>query len=474
MRRRRSIAVTMLGAALVMFGERVGGEEIRRGMVVEGVRCGGAAGLSYTVYLPAGYKAERAWPILYVFDARARGRVAAERFIAGAERYGWIVASSEQSASDGPLEPNVAALRAMWTDTHTRFTIDDRRVYAAGYSGTVRFACLMADAAPGSIAGIIGAAGGFAKERPPRKDTSFLFFGTAGTRDFNYDEMTELDAQLAALGLPHRIEVFAGQHQWMPEDLATRAIGWMELQAAKSGRREAAPAWLDPIWNQDLEAARALAAAAKPYEAWHAYAALAADFTGLRDVAAVAQKAAELGGSAAVRRERERREARRKADLAHLRHAQAVLERGPGDEPAAARRAVAAMGIAELQRKSALGAADPDESAAADRLLNGLLAQTAFYLPRQALQRKDYNRAIFDLEIAGEIRPADPDVWYQLAAVYARKGSTRHVLELLDRALKAGWSDRSALAADPDFEELRKSEEFRRWWAALPAPGKPP
>ncbi|HBL31172.1 MAG TPA: hypothetical protein DD490_30465, partial [Acidobacteria bacterium] len=75
---------------------------------------------------PSGYRPDREWPILYALDARGNGKRVAEVFQAGAERFGWIVASSYNSSSDLPTDPNPAALRAMWLDTHARLKIDDR------------------------------------------------------------------------------------------------------------------------------------------------------------------------------------------------------------------------------------------------------------------------------------------------------------------------------------------------------------
>src|SRR5687767_5998860 len=132
---------------------------------------------SYVLYLPTAYRPDRKWPILYVLDARSNGLEAGQRFLAGAERYGFIVASSNNSASDGAWEPNVVAMRAMWADTHYRLAVDPRRVYAAGFSGTVRFACHRALAAPGTIEGVVAAGAAFPFEAKPTKDTSFLYYG---------------------------------------------------------------------------------------------------------------------------------------------------------------------------------------------------------------------------------------------------------------------------------------------------------
>src|SRR6185503_17219441 len=129
--------------------------ELPRGRIVEKVVCKDSPGQAYALYLPTGYTPERRWPILYAFDDRWHGKEVAELFQRAAESYGWIVVSSWNTASDGPLEPNVAASRALWADTHARFRLDDGRVYVAGLSGTVRLSCLLALAAPGTVSGVI-------------------------------------------------------------------------------------------------------------------------------------------------------------------------------------------------------------------------------------------------------------------------------------------------------------------------------
>jgi predicted esterase len=450
--------------------------ELPRGELMTRVACAARPEQSYALYLPAGYRPDRSWPILYAFDARGRALVPAGLFRPGAERSGYIVASSYNSASDGPLEPNIEAMRAMWNDTHSRLAIDDRRIYAAGFSGTVRSACLMAMMAPGTIAGIIGAGAGFPFDRPPAKDTSFAFFGTVGNRDFNYYEMADLEASLTALGLPHRIEQFEGGHQWPPEALASLALGWMDLQAQKAGRRPADPVSIAASWRRDLEAARALAAADELLPALHAWSQLAADFTGIAAAPASEAERAEAAGRLAalqrsdrVRRELRQREERNRRDKEYVARAQRVMAGGAqGGDPGNVVKALTELRIAELKHK-AREAADPEDRLSAQRLLSTVQVQTSFYLPQLFLSRQEYDRAIFSLSIAGEIAPEDPWVWYQLAAAHARKGNAKRALALLKRAVDAGWTDRAQLEGDPAFAPLRGEEGFRKLVAGLAA-----
>src|SRR3712207_1459013 len=134
-------------------------DELPRGQVVEGVRARADASQSYAVYLPAGYTRERAWPVLLCFDPAGRGRVPVERFREAAERYGWVVAGSNNSRN-GPLRPSLEAAQAMWIDVQARGRVDERRVYAAGFSGGARLAVRVNHLCRNCLAGVVAAGAG--------------------------------------------------------------------------------------------------------------------------------------------------------------------------------------------------------------------------------------------------------------------------------------------------------------------------
>jgi pimeloyl-ACP methyl ester carboxylesterase len=466
----------MLGLQLVLLLSAAGAAAaagLARGTVVEKVVCEGKPDQSYALYLPSTYTPERSWPIVYAFDARGQGKTVAELLQRAAETYGWIVASSWSTASDvggeKPMAGNFAAMRALWADTHARFAIDDRRVYAAGHSGTVRFACILALTAPGSIAGVIGASAGFPIGTSPKKDNPFVFYGTYGDRDFNYYEMRDLDRALGALAVPHRIEGFAGTHEWPPVELATRAVGWMEIQAMKKGLREKSPALIEAEWAADRERARAQAAV-HPTDALHTWSAMAVDYAGLRDVSDAEREAAALAATPACRQELREREARDRRDKEILASAPGILARAnPGNEPVTVAQIAAALKIPELKKRAE--SADVEESLAAKRILNTYLGQTTFYLPQAFLATKQYDRAIFMLELGAEISPDSSGLWVEMAVLHARKGKPGHkkALECLRAAVDRGFADPQALEREPAFAELWGEAELRAIVARMPA-----
>lgn len=432
-----------------------------RGAIVEKVVAAADPTETYALYLPSRYDPARHWPIVYLFDARGQGLFPTELFRAAAETYGYLLASSYNSASDGPFAPNLKAMQAMWSDTHRRLAIDDKRVYAAGFSGTVRSSCTLALAVPGSIVGVIGAGAGFPPEKPPTAKTPFVFFGTVGNLDFNFDEMQELDETLEDLHLSHRIEEFPGPHSWMPADLATLAIEWVEVQAMKSGTRPRDETLLTRLWNEDMAKARSLEAAGDRLGAWHRYRAIAEEFAGLADVTAATTRAAELNGAKDVKAQRRQRRELRERDRQYIEDSQRTLaaadpESGPVNLP----RLLADLRIPELRARAAK---DPtsEQALAAQRLLNTLGAQTSFYLPQLYLERKNYRRAEMVYAVATELYPDRPNLWYHLAAMRSRNGARKKALEDLKHAVTLGFHDLEALERDEDFASLRDDPDFR-------------
>lgn len=460
------MALRTLTLAAAVFLTASAPSDLLVGRVVPKVVCAENPGQSYALYLPSGYRPDRAWPILYAFDARAQGEHVANVFREGAERFGWIVASSNTSLSDTVMEPNFAAMRAMWADTRTRFRIDDRRVYAAGFSGTVRAACVLAFTAPGSIAGIVGAGAGFPFDRKPTRDTPFAFFGTVGIEDFNYYEMLDLEAGFAAVGRPFRLEIFDGTHDWPPPPLAARALGWMELQAMRAGTREKDPALLEALWKEDFARGRAQETAGDLYQAWRTFKALAADFTGLRETGEAARKGEMLFATPQLQNDLAAREARQKRDQEYRAKAPRQLSL------ATVGQAVSGLRIAELKKRAASD--DQDEAASARRLLHEIIGQTGFYLPEALVAQKSWDRAAFVLSVSLEIDPDRPSIWYRRAVVYALQGDRKKALEDLEEAVDRGWHSLAAIEQEEAFAGLRDENGYREIVKALTPAEAPP
>jgi predicted esterase len=439
---------------------------VRPGEITDPIVCATNPKMSYALYLPKAFTTQRAWPILFVFDPRARGRLGAEVFREVAEERGFILASSNNTESDNPNAPNGEAIDALWRDALSRLPVDPKRIYATGFSGGARLACTVGYSLKGGLAGVIAVGGGFAPDRPPHKGVPFVLFGTAGVRDFNYFEMRGLDLTLERLGVAHRIETFAGGHEWPPAALAAQALEWMDLQGVRSGRLPPDAGLVASYWERESAEARDLEKAGRTADAFVAWRNLAQDLATLRDVSEATAAAARLRSVAEA--ELKRREKIDRRDMAINQKNRRILETisaGQGDLVLS--RLLDDLGVASLQKEAA---GDSYEAQSAQRRLAEISPLVGFYIPRELMERGDYRGALACYGIAAAVQPQVATPLFNMARAQARLGAKRDALASLGRALDNGFDDRDRLESDPDLASIRSEPGYEALLVRLPKP----
>jgi len=392
-------------------------------------------------------------------DPRGRALIPLELFLEAAEKYGYIIGSSYNTLSDGPWEPNEKAMNAMLPDVQRRFAVNNSRLYLTGFSGTARVGWNFGYRLAGHVAGLIGFGGGLPGGVELVRDVPFAFFGAAGVLDFNYEEMRALHARLDGIGAANRFVSYPGPHDWGPAEVCDRALAWMEIQAMKGSLRDKDPELIQGIFSSELAAARADEAAGRPFEAFSAYTALARDFEGLRDVAEVAKKAAEMGATKEVRGiiSHKKRIASRQA--AYEKRFYAFLADFRASDPPSLTRSLIDLQIRSLQHRAE--SKDILDAEAAQRLIAIAFTNTSFYETRDYFEKKDYARALAMSRIAAEIKPGHPQVCLDLARAHAQLGQIGDALDALACLVDSGAVDAGFIEKDELLAPLRGGERYR-------------
>jgi predicted esterase len=424
----------------------------------------------YSLFLPAGYDTTRRWPVMIMLDARGRGPATLDLILPAARRKGWIVLSSRNSQSDVDEAVTLRALQALLRETGQRYAYDPRRIYLAGFSGTAKTAWTQVGRLQHVLAGVLGASGGRPPELGRLQLVPLAFFGSAGTADFNYQEMRELDRQLAAAGASRRLAIFNGGHAWPPPAVFEDALDWFDLMAMQQGRLQRDGAWIERQFADRLAHA---GAAADAVERWRGLDQVVRDFGALRDVSAVRAQADALAGQPAFREgnaldlrlRREERTSARRLDAWVARIDQRDPANGSGQGPPDKAAALRELRIASLQAQA--GAGNPQLVASARRRLELIAVATGFYLPARYLARGNLPHAMALLEIAVAIHPDRGGNHWRLAEMQARMRRRDEAFASLATARRLGHVDVAALANDPAWESLRGDPR----WAAASAPG---
>jgi dienelactone hydrolase len=257
---------------------------------------------TYALYLPSTYTPNKKWPVVYAFDPAARGNLPVELLKDAAEHYGYIVAGSNNSRN-GAWKVEIDAAQAVSDDTRTRFSIDEHRVYFAGFSGGARVASRIAQQCK-CAAGVLLNGAGFGIGTPPSRDSVFAVFAAVGNLDFNYPEVTHLDAALESNGFPHFLRYFDGPHQWAPRPVMEEALAWFRLIAMKQSLEPRDDNFIAQQHQAALSRAHTFEQSGDSYAAWREYRQSAATFDQLGDDALAApfkQAASSLASQKAVR-----------------------------------------------------------------------------------------------------------------------------------------------------------------------------
>lgn len=478
------LALSLFAGSAPIAGGARSDSSLPLGQVVDRVSCRDDGAQSYALYLPSNYRADRPWPVLYAFDPMARGRVPVELFSKAAERLGYIVAGSNNSRN-GPSEPILAALNAIWSDTQARFAIDPERVYATGMSGG-NFPARLLVTHHG--AGVIACAGAFTREEIAKVGQNLGWIGIAGVSDFNYELNRVAVSDLTARGLVARFVTFDGGHAWPPEAVASQALDWIELLAMRTAKRPPDPAFVEAQYQVGLTRARELMARGEADLAAEENASLARELAGLEPAERLAALVAEAGKlraspEAKKARKREQNLARdEKEEGDRLRRLRWQLEQDPqeqmhrmmgqeGDDaaalwaPAAIRRELD-DNLKRLGRD--IESTKPDRRVVSKRVIDGFYIET-FYLGQQNRDARRLTAARADFEICTSMRPKASGPAYELARTHAALGDRKQALSGLRKAVELGFRELGRLATDPEWAPLRNEPEFQALALGKPA-----
>lgn len=178
---------------------------------------------SYAACLPSDHGKERKYPVLFCFDPGGDGSTAVRKFAFAAEKYGWIVVGS-LNAKNGPWKPILEAQSAMLEDVKKRYNTDQRKYYAAGFSGGARMSYTIAYDNTSNFKGVIACGAGFGRGQISKK---ISVYHCVGKTDPGLNEVKKAHAQLEKKRVNSKLNIFSGGHSYPPDNVIREAIAWI-------------------------------------------------------------------------------------------------------------------------------------------------------------------------------------------------------------------------------------------------------
>ena len=420
-----------------------------KGKVIPNVQCRRDISQNYALYLPSNYSEDKKWPIVYAFDSHGCGLLPVELFKDEAEKYGYIIVGSNNSKNGTQWNVTSDIYDTLFSDTHHRFSIDDSRVYTAGFSGGSRVASNVA-IMKGGINSVIGCGAGFGSQQQPQQ--KFSYFGIAGNADMNLTEMIILDSALEKSGFRHFLENFEGKHEWPPKSVVSDAFLWLELNAMKDNLKTKNDTLVKNRLNKWKENYNTLNSEKKYYDAYLFCKKTICYFDGLTDVSSFKSELSSLEKNVVV--------IQTKKHLNEIAKQETKLQSYFADAIASQKIDWWKAQVGQINQKIKT-TSDNEEKFMYKRLLNYLSLATYMDVSG-ALKSGQFTDAEKLNIIYTLVDPENPEHAYISATLSMKKGNHEEALLFLEKAAELGFTESDRLEKDTVMMSLKQNEKYSK------------
>ncbi len=420
------------------------------GKITEQVRCVKDTSLSYTLYVPSSYQKEKKWPVLLCFDPHAEGLLPVRLFKEQAEKYGFILAASNNSKNGmSPAETNLIC-KTVLSDLTSTYSTDSKAIYLAGFSGGARVAGSFA-LNEGNIAGIIAIGAGLPAQNP-QQDITFSYLSIAGTWDFNYTELHQLDKKLEATGTTHYLLEYDGPHAWPPSEIVPQIFTWLEFDRMRKGTVNLNRVLINQFIDDNFNLADS-ARKNKDFVTSYKYLVKMRQYLeGLTDLTPLNSEIDRVITEPSFIAAQQRNEQILSTEInLQSQYSLSIQSEQPDWW----------MKESQKLRSASEKLPQSDETHMYKRLL-GFLSLNAYSLSNRSIRQGNLEMAFHFVELYSIIDPSNSEHRYLAALILIQQGQKKEALNALEDAFQLGFKDYSRLNKEPAFKTLVKDPEYIR------------
>jgi hypothetical protein len=446
----------MITIALTFKNETKAANE--RGTIIDTVKCKDHPEYSYALYLPEKFTDSVSWPVIYLFDPGARGRMALTNFIQAADLYGYILAASNNSRNGLPEEEIFRISNYLMSDVQKSYTIDNRRIYTSGFSGGSRMAAMIAFKNT-TVSGVIGCGAGFPGSTGVKVLPRFDYFGLVGDCDMNYIEMANLKKRFDNTDVTYKLRIFEGGHEWPSNELLQEAVEWMELFAIQKKFTAMDTGFIKYLFQKSESRAQELLKKGSVIESVECYNSISkwlsqyinANCT--KSVSDSIQQTKEYLKAIKKNKELQLAEQEFQENALSAFRKVTLMEELPDSVR------LWWMNLIKSEKKVASGS-DECKQKLARRQLSFLSIQS-YETALKYFELKSYEIAANFYQIFSWIHPEDSNIYYLLAQTYALDKDLNNSVKFLTIAVKKGYNNKEAIESDTAFASFNNEKKFR-------------
>ena len=421
---------------------------LSRSVILPKINCKADSSVSYALYIPGAYSPEKAFPVIFFFDSHASGALPLEKYKELAEKYGYILAGSNNSKNGMQWEQNRPQIQAFMNDVKERLNADSKRIYTWGFSGGSRVASSVA-IFDGGINCVVGMGAGLPSVHDPIKN-HFDYLGFAGNEDFNMGEMVALNTSMENAPLRHQVIIFNGKHEWAPAPVAEDAFIWLEMNAMKGELIPKNDSLLKYFTLKSEKEEAGFIRNKQCYDEQILLKKMINYLDGLSDTAPLKAKLESLSASEELKKVLDKKEKLAKEEMA--------LQQSYRNNFTLK---TVAWWTSDIKNLTAKTKSSDKETAVMNKRVLAYLSLAAYMNVSSALEAGQLGFAEIFLKIYEMVDPENSEHAYLFADVYARGGNNSKALLCLQKSVKLGFNDVLRMEGDTSLAVLKNTPEYR-------------
>ena len=415
---------------------------------------------TYALYLPKTYDKTKLSAVVFVFDPSGNGMQAIQSFTAVAEKFNYIIIASNNTKNGVPYETNFEIVNRLFETVFSTFSIDEKQIYTAGFSGGSRLATAIA-ALTGKIQGVVACGAGLSINESFTPTTEmFSFVGLVGDEDMNYQEMFTTKNKLDKFEVSNQLFVYNDSHRWSPKEQLARAFGWLELRAYEKKIRPIDSLFVKKYYQSEYVITDSLANHHYTFRAVLEYESMLKNFQAYYTLDSIETKIKMIKSSAEYQREVTARATniKQENDLYEKFskvYSKDILKASSDDNFQWWRREIKLL-------DANIANAETVSEAKMLKRLKGMLFAGTFESSMSYVNAEKFQLALYCDQLLVYLNPDQAYWYYRVAQSYARTDNFQRTIKNLKKAKELGLQRFEAIEDVALFAKFKQKKKFKK------------
>lgn len=243
--------------------------KLPKGRIIDSIPATDSTANSFALYLPQNFTTNKEWPVLFLIDAKGRGRASAQLFRRIAEEQSYIIASANVDVRQDSLQNNVKIVGSIINRVAGMLPLDKHQVYTVGLGDGGKVATALS-LIYNNISGVLTVDNSWLNTNLLNTSNTFMYSAIACNSRFSQFTSQETVSYLDDMDYPTELNYYFCEEklEWPVVDVIYNSVSGFTLRAIRNEKRKGNPELIDKLYQNEVAYAERLRRSRNYYPAF--------------------------------------------------------------------------------------------------------------------------------------------------------------------------------------------------------------